>query len=89
MTVLVKNGKIINVGSDASLKISQGYKIIDGTNKTLMPGLWDMHSHYDKEEGLNYLADSVTHVRDMGNSNDLPLIKNEIAENEILGPDIS
>ena len=25
-----------------------------------MPGLWDMHGHYDKAEGLNYLAGGVT-----------------------------
>jgi imidazolonepropionase-like amidohydrolase len=89
MTVLVKSGKIISVGSDASLQIPQGYTIIDGTNKTLMPGLWDMHAHYDKSEGLSYLTGGVTHVRDMGNSDNLPLIKDEIANNEVLGPDIS
>ena len=31
-----------------------------------MPGLWDMHSHYDKAEGLNLSrAGGVTHLRDM------------------------
>ncbi len=88
-TVLVKNGKIISVGADASLKIPQGYAIVDGTNKTLIPGLWDMHAHYDKGEGLSYLVGGVTHVRDMGNSDNLPLIKAAIAKNEIIGPDIS
>jgi len=89
MTVLVKNGKIISVGAHATLKIPQGYSVIDGTNKTLIPGLWDMHAHYDKGEGLSYLVGGVTHVRDMGNSDNLPLIKDEVANNEVLGPDIS
>src|SRR5678815_121492 len=81
--------RIISVGSDATLNIPKDYSVIDGTNKTLMPGLWDMHAHYDKGEGLYYLTGGVTHVRDMGNSDNLPLIKDEIANNEVLGPDIS
>jgi imidazolonepropionase-like amidohydrolase len=89
MTILVKNGKILAVKQDALLKIPPGYTIVDGTNKTLVPGLWDMHAHYFKEEGLFYLAGGVTHVRDMGNSNDLSRIKEEIANNEVLGPAIS
>ncbi len=89
MTVLVNKGKIIQVGADAILNIPQGYTIVDGTNKTLVPGLWDMHGHYDKGEGLSYLAGGITHIRDMGNSDNLPLIKEEIANNEVLGPDIS
>lgn len=89
MTVLVNNGKIIKVDNDVAINIPKSYTVIDGTNKTLVPGLWDMHGHYDKGEGLSYLVGGVTHIRDMGNSDNLPLIKDEIANNEVLGPDIS
>lgn len=89
MTVLVSDGRIQQVDKSTAVKIPSDYTIIEGRGKTLMPGLWDMHAHYGKTEGLNYLAGGVTHVRDMGNSNRLPLIRDEISHNELLGPDIS
>ncbi|HXL58832.1 MAG TPA: hypothetical protein VN958_21365, partial [Chitinophagaceae bacterium] len=88
-TVLVKNGEVMKINKTSSAEIPQGFHVIDGTNKTLMPGLWDMHSHYQKTDGLNYLAGGVTHVRDMGNSNNLTIVRDEIVNNELLGPDIS
>lgn len=89
MTVLVINGKIANIAQSSSMKIPKMYKEIDAKNKTLMPGLWDMHGHYDKSEGLNYLAGGVTHLRDMGNSDRLLMVRDAIRNNELLGPDIS
>ncbi len=89
MTVVVSNGKVAQIGKSSEVKVSENYKQMDGTGKTLLPGLWDMHGHYDKSEGLNYLAGGVTHVRDMGNSNNLLLTRDAIAKNEVLGPDIS
>lgn len=89
MTVLVANGKIQSVGSSAEIKIPATYKVIDGSNKTLMPGLWDMHAHYDKSEGTLYIEGGVTHVRDMGNDDRLFMTRDAIRKNELLGPDIS
>jgi len=89
MTVMVSDGIIVQVAPSAQIRIPSNYQIIDGTNKTLLPGLWDMHAHYFKGEGLNYLAGGVTHVRDMGNSNSLLDVRDEIKRNEVLGPDIS
>ncbi len=87
MTVTIDGGTIMSIGK--SPRIPQGYTIIDGTNKTLLPGLWDMHGHYRESEGLNYIAGGVTHVRDMGNSRRLPAIRDAIRTNDLLGPDIS
>ncbi len=89
MTVTVRNNTVVAVGPSSSTPIPDGYAVIDGTGKTLLPGLWDMHSHYQESEGLNYIAGGVTHVRDMGNSNRLPAIRDAIRQNELLGPDIS
>ena len=43
-TVLIENGRIaaIAAGSDA---VPNGYRIIDGTGKSVMPGLVGMHDH--------------------------------------------
>lgn len=89
MTVMVSDGIIVQVGKSATMRIPGNYQIKDGAGKTLLPGLWDMHGHYFKSEGLNYLAGGVTHIRDMGNSNNLLLTRDAIRNNETLGPDIS
>jgi imidazolonepropionase-like amidohydrolase len=41
--VLIRNGKIAGVGSN--LKASANARVIDGTNKFVMPGIVDCHSH--------------------------------------------
>lgn len=43
-TVIIKNGKITDVGKD--IPIPEGFKVIDATNKYIMPGLIDTHVHY-------------------------------------------
>jgi hypothetical protein len=43
---------------------------IDGSGKTLLPGLFDMHGHMGEEDGLLQLAAGVTSVRDPASIND-------------------
>ena len=43
LDVWIKDGKIHKLGENLTSKAS--VNIIDGTNKTLMPGLIDMHTH--------------------------------------------
>ncbi len=42
-TVLVSGNRITYVGPAASARIPPGARVIDGRNKFLIPGLWDMH----------------------------------------------
>ncbi len=66
-TVLVENGKIKKV-STAKFKLPPGTPVIDATGKTILPGLWDMHAHFEQAEwGPAYLAAGITTVRDCGN----------------------
>ena len=46
MNVIVKGDRIIYIGSKNQAKIPPNSKVIDGTGKYLIPGLWDMHAHY-------------------------------------------
>ena len=65
--ILVENGKIKKVG-DKTIQIPKGTKIIHAEGKTVLPGLWDMHAHFEQAEwGPAYLAAGVTTVRDCGN----------------------
>ncbi len=44
-TVVVEQGRILSIGSAASAHIPDGAVRIDGTGKTLLPGLVGMHEH--------------------------------------------
>ncbi|MDN3641141.1 amidohydrolase family protein [Lutimonas halocynthiae] len=82
--VHIKAGKIYNV--DDTIE-GQGLEIIDGQGKFLSPGLIDMHVHvWDRFELGLYLANGVTTVRNLWG---VPLhlrIKNELADDELIGP---
>lgn len=68
MTVVVRGNRIVAVGPSGRVKAPAGAKIIDGTGKTLLPGLWDMHVHITSDEdGLLHLANGITAVRDLAN----------------------
>lgn len=66
--VLVENGKIKQVGTVGTVKIPKKAEVIRADGQTILPGLWDMHAHFQQPEwGPAYLAAGVTTVRDCGN----------------------
>jgi hypothetical protein len=68
MSVVVEDGRIAAVGSAAKLQTPAGAQVIDGTGKTLVPGLWDSHQHYGDDSTCPLLlAQGITSVRDPGN----------------------
>lgn len=67
--IVVDGGKISAIKSTADYERPDGAVIIDGTDKTIMPGLADMHVHYfSANEGPLFLANSVTTVRNLWGS---------------------
>lgn len=66
-TVIVSGEKIAAVGPDGEVEIPAGATRIDATGKTLLPGLWDMHTHLSEVDGILHLAAGVTTVRDLAN----------------------
>jgi len=79
-TVIVDKGVIVAVGPSQTSKIPAGAQRIDGTGKTLIPGLWDCHMHVgDDYTGVQELSLGVTSVRDPGN-NDLLTIDRRTRE---------
>ena len=67
-TVIIENGIIKKIGEAGKITIPAGAKIIDAKDKTILPGLWDMHAHFEQVDwGPAYLAAGVTTVRDCGN----------------------
>ncbi len=66
--VLLQGGKVLKVGPAATVAIPKGARVIRAAGKTVLPGLWDMHAHFQQAEwGPAYLAAGVTTVRDCGN----------------------
>ncbi len=85
--VVVQGNKIENVLSEPAA-LPEGSRVIDGAGKTLLPGLFDMHTHLGRSDGILNLAAGVTSVRDLANSPDLPQIRDEFNDNKVLGPRI-
>ena len=86
--VLIDDKRIVNITPTNSSYEFEG-DTIDGTGKTLLPGLFDMHTHINKWSGLYHLSAGVTTVRDMGNSNtEVQEIIRDSANNQLLFPHI-
>ncbi len=68
--------------------IPENAEVIDGTGKTLMPGMFDMHTHNGKFRGILHVAGGVTSVRDMANNKQLYQLRDQFEANEIIGPHI-
>ena len=45
MTVIISGDRIQSVGPADSVPIPQDVRVFDATGKTIIPGLWDMHTH--------------------------------------------
>jgi imidazolonepropionase-like amidohydrolase len=86
--VLVRDGRIAEVGPRAAVTVPAGTPVADMTGKTIVPGLWDMHTHVTQIEWAPvYLAAGVTTVRDMGNEFAfVTALRDAIAARRALGP---
>ena len=89
--VAVTDGRIVRVVEDKELNLpvygDLQPKIIDGQGLTLIPGLWDMHTHLSLEDGIQQIAAGVTNVRDMGNDPErLAEIRAAFDDGEVIGP---
>ena len=97
-TVIIRDGRIVEVGSASTAKVPKDAVRIDGRGKYLMPGLVDMHTHVtddvaegtplatDNGELLLYIANGVTTVRNMKGQPKHLQWRKQIAGGEILGP---
>ena len=86
--VVVHKGRIVAAGPRAKVKIPRKAHIVDAQGKTILPGLWDMHAHFEQVEwGPIYLAAGATTVRDCGNEFEfITAVRDAIAQGRGLGP---
>jgi hypothetical protein len=70
-TVVFEKDRIISVAATTNNSLDVN-KIIDGTGKFLIPGLWDMHVHLTYDDAFTedmpslFLSYGITSVRDTG-----------------------
>ena len=69
--VLAQDGKIAAIGAAGSLKAPASAQRIDGSGKTLVPGIWDSHLHIgDDWDVLSNMANGITSFRSPGTTFD-------------------
>jgi len=90
MTVVISGTRITAVGSTGKVSVPRGARILDGTGKFLIPGLWDMHVHLTDatEAAFPLLVENgIAGVRDLGGDlTRLDRWRGEIARGTRLGP---
>jgi imidazolonepropionase-like amidohydrolase len=86
--VILKGGKIAAMGSAASTPVPEGAQVVDAQGKSVLPGLWEMHAHFEQVEwGPIYLATGVTTARDVGNEREfIVAVRDAIAGGHGIGP---
>lgn len=92
-TVVVENGLIAAIGDVDFVPVPKGAKVVDGTDRFLIPGLAEMHGHVP-DIGTDYLdrvfslfvANGVTTVRGMlGRPSHLGL-RQQLLDGDVFGP---
>src|SRR6185295_14036645 len=94
-TVIVRDGRIAEIGSADKVKAPAGALVIQAKGKYLMPGLAEMHGHLPHpnlgEQVANsflllFVANGVTTVRGMFGFPNHPALREKINSSELLGP---
>jgi hypothetical protein len=86
--VWLHGGRIAAITPPGALRTSSD-RVVDGAGRTLIPGLFDMHTHVWAGEGLYNLAAGVTSTRTMGGNNtEVTRLKARIDSGEVAGPTV-
>ena len=86
--VVIQKGRIVAAGPRSKVKVPHNARVVEAQGKTILPGLWDMHAHFEQVEwGPIYLAAGVTTVRDCGNEFEfITAVRDAISQQRGLGP---
>lgn len=89
-TVLVRDGRIAQIGPSSVIRVPPDARVVDGSRKFLIPGLFDMHVHTSKTRasalGL-YVVHGITTVRDQGSEHaEVLRWRREIRAGDRVGP---
>ncbi|GJM34214.1 MAG: amidohydrolase [Saprospiraceae bacterium] len=101
--IYIRGNRITGIATHANRYPKPDTKVIDGSGKYIIPGLWDMHAHPDDPEMWRMPPDAasrdlllplfvlygVTGIRDMaGSMETIKAWKTNIKKKELLGPEV-
>jgi len=97
-TVVVRDGRIAEVGATRNVKVPSGARRVDGRGKYLIPGLADMHAHLysdgDAPDSVGkyelgvMVANGVTATRLMIGTPEHFVLRREVEAGRITGPQL-
>jgi imidazolonepropionase-like amidohydrolase len=83
--VAIRDGRIEQI-SATPIEATEAVRV-DGSGRTLMPGLWDMHGHFSLSDGILNIAGGITSVRDIGGVHEKVMeLTRKFDSGEIIGP---
>jgi hypothetical protein len=90
-TVVIRGDRIVEVGPAASVATPAGATVIDATGKSVLPGLWDMHTHFQltspSSGTITQLATGITTIRDLAADTDVAVsIRDRLNAGSLVGP---
>ena len=92
-TVVVENGDIKAIGPVDEVPIPEDARVIDGTDRYLMPGLAEMHAHVPETDSPNlgrdfslYVANGVTTIRGMLGKPSHLALREDLQDGKVFGP---
>lgn len=91
--IVVQGDRITAMGPATTTRAPRGAKVIDATGKTVIPGLWDMHMHFQitspTTRMLQDLATGITTHRDMAADTDVGVsIRDRANAGRIIAPHV-
>jgi hypothetical protein len=89
--VIIRGDRIAAVGPAADVPVPAGATIIDANGKAVLPGLWDMHTHFQSNSAslgtVLQLATGITTIRDLAADTDVGVaIRDQANSGRILSP---
>lgn len=87
-TVIIDGERIVAAGPHDKVPVPPALVVFEARGKTMIPGLWDMHVHFEQVEWpAAQLAAGVTTARDVGNERELAIaLRDAISDGHIFGP---
>ena len=97
-TVLVRDGRIAEVGASRNVRVPSGVRRIDGRGKFIVPGLADMHAHLYSDGDVPdsvakyelgvMVANGVTATRFMIGTREHFALRRDVEAGRIVGPQL-
>jgi hypothetical protein len=90
-TVVIRGDRIEAVGPADQVATPAGATVVDATGKSVLPGLWDMHSHFQSSSAtfgsVLQLATGITTIRDLAADTDVGVaIRDQANSGKVLAP---